>query len=292
MARSIWKGAISFSLVHIPVSLHTASRTNGLDLDLLDRRDFSPVGYQRVNKTTGNVVEWGDIVKGYQYRKGEHVVLTDEDFRRANVAATQTIAIQTFVREDEIPPQYFETPYYLAPEKRGQKVYALLREALRKSGRWAIGSVVVRTRAYVCALIPYGDTLVLNTLRYADELLPADSVDAPPASIQKAGVTAKEFELALRLIDDMTDTWNPEQYKDTYRHDLMKRVEEKVRKGQTHTLTRPTREKPARRSAEIVDLAALLKRSLAEKTARPAPVSERRPARRRRTRRASVRRRA
>ena len=133
MARSIWKGAISFSLVHIPVSLHTASRANDLDLDLLDRRDFSPVGYQRVNKSTGKVVAWEDIVKGYEYRKGEHVVLTDEDFRRANVEATQTIAIRSFVREHEIPPQYFETPYYLAPEKRGQKVYALLREALRKS---------------------------------------------------------------------------------------------------------------------------------------------------------------
>src|SRR4030095_10355238 len=139
MARSIWKGAISFSLVHIPVSLHTASRADGLDLDLLDRRDFSPVGYQRVNKTTGKVVEWNDIVKGYEYRKGEHVVLTDEDFRRANVAATQTITIRAFVRQHEIPPQYFETPYYLAPEKRGQKVYALLREALRKTGRWAVG---------------------------------------------------------------------------------------------------------------------------------------------------------
>jgi DNA end-binding protein Ku len=291
MARSIWKGAISFSLVHIPVSLHTASRANGLDLDLLDRRDFSPVGYQRVNKTTGKVVGWDDIVKGYEYRKGEHVVLTDEDFRRANVAATQTIAIRAFVRQHEIPPQYFETPYYLAPDKRGQKVYALLREALRKTGRWAIGSVVVRTRAYVCALIPHGETLVLNTLRYADELLPADSIAAPPASLRKAGVTAKELELAHKLIEDMTDTWNPDRYKDTYRHDLMKRVEEKVRKGQTHTLTEPAREKPARRSAEIVDLTALLKRSL-EKTTRSAPASESRPARRRRTRRAAVRRRA
>ena len=267
MARSIWKGAISFSLVHIPVSLHTASRANDLDLDLLDRRDFSPVGYQRVNKSTGKVVAWEDIVKGYEYRKGEHVVLTDEDFRRANVEATQTIAIRSFVREHEIPPQYFETPYYLAPEKRGQKVYALLREALRKSERWALGSVVVRTKAHVCVLIPQGETLVLNTLRYGDELLPADSVAAPPESLRKAGVTSQEFELALKLVEDMTEVWNPDQYKDTYRRDLMKRVEEKVKKGETHTLTEPTREKPARRSAEIIDLAALLKRSLEEKTA-------------------------
>jgi DNA end-binding protein Ku len=158
MARIIWKGAISFSLIHIPVSLHPASRANELDLDLLDRRDFSPVGYQRINKSTGKVVEWDDIVKGYQYKKGEYVALTEEDFRRANVAATQTIAIQAFVKQHEIPPQYFETPYYLAPDKRGQKVYALLREAMRESGRWAIGSVVVRTRAYACALIPQDET--------------------------------------------------------------------------------------------------------------------------------------
>ena len=152
-------------------------------------------------------------------------------------------------------------------EKRGQKVYALLREALRKSERWALGSVVVRTKAHVCVLIPQGETLVLNTLRYGDELLPADSVAAPPESLRKAGVTSQEFELALKLVEDMTEVWNPDQYKDTYRRDLMKRVEEKVKKGETHTLTEPTREKPARRSAEIIDLAALLKRSLEEKTA-------------------------
>ena len=284
MARSIWKGAISFSLIHIPVSLHTASRTDALDLDLLDRRDFSPVGYQRVNKKTGKVVEWEDIVKGYEYRKGEHVVLNDEDFRRANVAATQTIAIQAFVRQHEIPPQYFETPYYLAPEKRGQKVYALLRDALVKAERWAIASVVVRTRAYACALVPDDRVLVLNTLRYADELLPAQSIEAPPASIRDAGVTAKEFDLALKLVEDMTDTWNPDQYKDTYREDLMRRIQEKVKKGQTHALTEPAREKPARRSAEIIDLTTLLKRSLEAKT-RPAAKSKRKPATRRRVRR-------
>ena len=294
MARIIWKGAISFSLIHIPVSLHPASRANELDLDLLDRRDFSPVGYQRINKSTGKVVEWDDIVKGYQYRKGEYVALTDEDFRRANVAATQTIAIQAFVKQHEIPPQYFETPYYLAPDKRGQKVYALLREAMRESGRWAIGSVVVRTRAYACALIPQDELLVLNTLRYADEIRPADAIEAPASSVRKAGVSAREFDLALKLVEDMSDTWDPAQYKDTYRDDLLKRVEEKVKKGQTRTLTEATREKPARRSAEIIDLTTLLKRSLEGKPARAAPGGARRrsTARGRSTRRARARRRA
>jgi DNA end-binding protein Ku len=293
MARTIWKGAISFSLIHIPVSLHTAARANELDLDLLDRRDFSPVGYQRINKSTGKVVEWDDIVKGYEYRKGEYVVLTDEDFRRANVEATQTIAIQAFVRPQEIPPQYFETPYYLAPDKRGEKVYALLREAMRKSERWAIGSVVVRTRAYVCALFPQDEVLVLNTLRYPDEILPANAIDAPANSVRKAGVSAREFELALKLVADMSDSFDPADYRDTYRDDLLKRVKEKVKTKQTHTLTEATPEKPARRSAEIIDLTTLLKRSLEAKPARPAPqAARRRSPVRGGTRRAKTRRRA
>jgi DNA end-binding protein Ku len=133
LPRNLWKGAISFSLIHIPVSLQTATRAEELDLDLLDRRDFSPVGYQRFNKTTGKAVEWKDIVKGYAYKPGEYVVLTDEDFRQANVAATQTIEIQGFVEAADVPPYYFDTPYFLAPQPRGEKVYALLRDALERS---------------------------------------------------------------------------------------------------------------------------------------------------------------
>jgi DNA end-binding protein Ku len=209
-------------------------------------------------------------VKGYQYRKGDYVVLTDEDFRRANVKATQTIEIRAFVRPHEIPPQFFETPYYLAPDKHGAKVYALLRDALRKSERWAVGSVVIRTRAYACALLPHDDLLMLNTLRYADEILASDAIDAPSASVRKAGVSAREFELALKLVADMTEPWNPRRYKDTYRDDLMHRIEERVKKGETHALTPATRERAAPRSAEIIDLTALLKKSLAEKTSAPA----------------------
>jgi len=142
MARVIWQGAISFSLIHIPVSLHSASRSNTLDLDLLDRRDFSPVGYQRVNKKTGKDVEWDDIVKGYQHQPGEYVALTDEDFRLANVEATRTIDIVAFVDPAEIAPSYYETPYYLSAGKRGGKVYALFRDVLTRAGAVAIGSVL------------------------------------------------------------------------------------------------------------------------------------------------------
>jgi len=197
------------------------------------------------------------------------------------------------VRPQDISAQYFETPYYVAPDKRGQKVYALLREALRESERWAIGSVVVRTRAYPCALIPQGHILVLNTLRYADEILPVDAIDAPTDSSRKVGVTAKELELALKLIADLSEKWDPKQYKDSYRDDLLKRVEEKAKKGQAHTLTKGSREKPARRSAEIIDLATLLKRSLAAKSSRPSGrAAGRRSAARSRTHRAGMRRRA
>src|SRR5687767_10685152 len=285
MARIIWKGAISFSLVHIPVSLQTATRANGLDLDLLDRRDFSPVGYQRINKSTGKAVEWDDIGKGYEYKKGEYVALTDEDFRRANVKASQTIPIRSVVRPREIPPQYSR------PDRRGQKVYGLLREALRESERWAIGSVVVRTRAYPCVLIPQGHVLVLNTLRYVDEILPVEAIDAPAGSWREVGVTAKELDLALKLVADLSDAWDPKQYEDSYRDDLLKRVEEKAKKGQAHTLTKGTREKPARRSAEIIDLATLLERSLAAKPPSPSGrAAGRRSAPGSRTRRTGTRR--
>ena len=141
-ARGLWNGAISFSLIHIPVSLHTAARTSSLDLDLLDKRDFAPVGYQRYNKSTGKVVDWDDVVKGYEYEKGEYVVLTDEDFRRANVEASRTIDIQTFVERDAIAPYYFDTPYFLVPDKNGERVYSLLRQALEQSQKLAVATMV------------------------------------------------------------------------------------------------------------------------------------------------------
>ena len=145
-ARGLWNGAISFSLIHIPVSLHTAARANDIDLDLLDKRDFAPVGYQRYNKSTGKVVDWNQVVKGYQYEKGEYVVLTDEDFRRANVEASRTIDIATFVDRDAIAPYYFESPYYLLPDKNGERVYSLLRDALEQSKKLAVATFVSYAR--------------------------------------------------------------------------------------------------------------------------------------------------
>jgi DNA end-binding protein Ku len=268
MARVIWKGAISFSLIHIPVSIYPASRPASLDLTMLDKRDFSPVGYQRINKTTGKPVEWGDIVKGYEYEKGEYAVLSDEDFRQANVEATQAIDIQGFVELSAIPPMYYDTPYYLAADKRGGKVYTLLREALVKTNTVAIGLVVIRTKQHVCALLPLGDTLLLNTLRYADEVL--DAAEHAPATktLEDARVSQREFGMAVKLVEDMRLKWDPAKFHDTYREDLLRRIDEKVEAGQTKTLTPAAAKAGARRTAEVIDLTELLKRSLEQRGGR------------------------
>jgi DNA end-binding protein Ku len=267
MARVIWKGAVSFSLIHIPVSLHPASRAASLDFTMLDKRDFAPVGYQRINKGSGKTVEWGDIVKGYEYEKGEYVALSDEDFRQANVEATQTIDIQGFVEPGEIPPMYYDTPYYLAAEKRGEKVYTLLREALAKSNTVAIGLIVIRTRQHVCALLPVGNTLLLNTMRYADEVLSPEEHAPAAKTLEAARVSQREFGMAIKLVEDMRQKWEPENYRDSYREDLLRRIEDKVKAGQTKTLTPAATRTSELRTAKVVDLSELLKRSLEQRGA-------------------------
>jgi DNA end-binding protein Ku len=274
MARSLWKGAISFGLVNVPVELHSAKkRAAELDMTMLDKRDLAPVGYKRVNKSTGKEVAWGDVVKGYEYKDDKYVVLSDEDFRRANPEASRTVDILAFVELADIQPQYFETPYYLKPEKRGEKAYALLRETLQKAGKAGVASVVIRTKQYLAALVAQDDLLVLNTLRYAEELKAPSELEIP-----KAKVTPKELDMALRLVEDMADDWQPAKFKDTYREDLLKRIKEKVKAGQTEELTEPDpdAQKPAK-GAEVIDLMALLKKSVEKK-----PAKAKRPARKRR----------
>ena len=265
MARGLWKGAISFGLVNVPVELYSAQkRSSELDLTMLDKRDLAPVGYKRYNKSTGEDVPWAEIVKGYEYQDGKYVVLSDEDFRRANVEASKTVDIQAFVDARDIPPLYFETPYYLSPGKRGEKAYALLRDALRKSGKAGIATVVIRTRQYLAAVLPYEDVLMMNTLRYADELRSVSDLSIPDSALH-AKATAKELDMALRLIDDMSEKWKPERFKDTYRDDLMARIEEKVKAGQTEEITEPEKGRKEPAGAEVIDLMALLKKSVARK---------------------------
>ena len=273
MPRAIWTGAISFGLVYIPVQLHSASHTSSLDLDLLDKNDFSPVGYQRINKRTGKVVEWGDIVKGYQYEKGKYVALSDEDFRQANVKATQTIDIQQFTEQASIPPEYFETPYFLAPGKGGAKVYALLRDALKKAKKAAIATFVMRGRQHLAMLHPLDNALMLNTLRFEEEIRSAGELDLPGKS---SGVTSKELAMAERLIDDMSGEWKPSDFKDTYSRDLLARVKEKVKSRETHKLTPTEKTREPRQSAQVIDLMEVLKKSLEQgKGAKRAPARKR-----------------
>ena len=273
MARGLWKGAISFGLVNVPVELHSAKkRAAEFDMTMLDKRDLAPVGYKRVNKSTGKEVAWGDVVKGYEYKDDKYVVLSDEDFRRANPEAAKTVDILAFVELSEIQPQYFDTPYYLKPEKRGEKAYALLRDTLQKAGKAGIASVVIRTKQYLAALVAQDELLVLNTLRYADELK-----DPAELEIPKAKVTAKELDMAMRLVDDMADEWHPDKYKDTYKDDLLKRIKEKVKAGETEEITEPEKEARKEKGADVIDLMSLLRKSVEQK-----PKPAKRSARKRR----------
>jgi DNA end-binding protein Ku len=257
MPRELWKGTINFGLVNIPVSLYPAEQSEELSFTMLDKRDLSPVGYKRFNKNTGDEVPYEQIVKGYEWEDGQYVLLEKEDFKRANVEATQSVDIVGFVDAAEIPHYYFESPYYLAPGKHGEKGYALLRETLEKTGRIGIANVVIRTRQHLAALYPQGKLLVLNTLRYQTEIRDADDIKAPE-DVKSAKVQPREMQMAERLVDDMVMKWEPEEYHDTYRDDLLKLIEEKA-EGRL----KPAPKERKQKESNVVDFASLLEKSLA-----------------------------
>lgn len=260
MSRALWRGAISFGLVYVPVELHTASRENPLPLHMLDSRDFAAVGYTRINKKTGKEVDWQHIVKGYEYKKGDFVALTDADFKHANVKASETIDIDTFCDASEVSTVYYEKPYYLKPAKGGAKVYSLLHQALESTGKVAVATFVMHQRQHLCVVTPQGSSLVLQTLRFADELL-------SPTEAGSAGggkVSAAELTMAKQLVQNMTGKFQPTRFKDTYRADLKRRVQEKVRKKQTHSLDVEMPEADERPKAQVIDLMAALKASLSK----------------------------
>jgi DNA end-binding protein Ku len=255
MPRALWKGAISFGLVYVPVELHTASQDNTLPLHMLDSRDFAPIGFHRINKETGKEVEWANIVKGYEFRKGQFVALSDADFKHANVKASETIQIDTFCEADQIPSMYYEKPYYLAPAKGGDKVYTLLRQALEATDRVAIATFVMHQREHLCAIAPQGPALMLLTLRFADEVLPAERIPT-------AKITPAELAMAKQLVQSMEGKFSVNKFKDTYRADLKRRVQEKIRKKQIHSLAVEEPEKDERPKAQVLDLMAALKASV------------------------------
>ena len=265
MARSMWKGAISFGLVHIPVEMYPAVSSNSLDLSMLDRRDFAPIGFKRYNKNTGKEVSWDDIVKGYEYESGEYVVLSDEDLRRANPEATQTIDILAFVDAEDVPLLYYDHPYYLAPGKGGDKVYALLRETLKEVGKIGIANVVIRVKQHLAALVCIGDTIVLNTLRYPDEIRETDDLKIPSPKAKAATISAKELKMAMALVEGMSEDWKPNQYHDTYREDVLALVQKKIKAKQTKTITMPDPDEKPAKTTNVIDLVSLLQASLGKK---------------------------
>ncbi|AIO43958.1 MULTISPECIES: Ku protein [Burkholderia] len=259
--RMIWKGAISFGLVHVPVQLFPATRTVKPSFRMLDKRSMDPIGYRQINKRTGKEVTREDIVRGYEYEKERYVVLTDDEIRAANPESTQTVDILTFVDEDAVSFLYLDTPYYLVPDRKGEKVYALLRDALKDSGKIGIALVVMRDRQHLGALIPVGPMLALDTLRWQEELRPLDELSVPADDAKGAGVTARELGMAKKLIDDMSGKWTPDEYHDTFRDDILELVERKVRAGKIEEIEdRPAQ--TGRAASNVVDLTELLKRSL------------------------------
>jgi DNA end-binding protein Ku len=276
MPRALWKGAISFGLIYVPVELNTASKDNTLPLHMLDSRDFAPVGYHRVNKNTGKEVDWSHIVKGYEYKKGDFVALADADFKHANVKASETIEIDTFCDVSQIPSMYYEKPYYLAPAKGGDKVYALLRQALDATNKVAVATFVMHQRQHLCAIAPQGTSLMLLTLRFADEVLPATE---RPGS---AKISSAELAMAKQLVQSMEGNFDARKFKDTYRADLKKRVQEKIRNKETHSLDVKEPESEVRPKAQVIDLMAALKASLSKSGRSPPKAARKSPKNRRR----------
>lgn len=277
--RGIWSGSISFGLLQIPVTLYTAERrAEEIHFRQLDKHDLSPIRYERLNSSTGKPVEWKDIVKGYEYEPDNYVVLEPEDLKKANVKATQTLDIQDFVPADQIDPAFFETPYYVVPQKRATKAYVLLREALQKKKAVAVATFVLRTREHLCALMPVGDAIMLEVLRFGHEL--RKSKDMPLPSKKDVDIGSRELAMAEQLIEGMMSDFTPEKYRDRFYADVMKMIEEKAKTGTVKGKAPKLRGEVAN---DVVDLLDLLKKSVAEKgvkgTKKPGPKkAARRPA--------------
>lgn len=263
MPRAIWKGAISFGLVHIPVALVTATSIQGVDFDWLDKRSMEPVGYKRVNKVTGKEVSKENIVKGVAYEKGRYVVISEEEIREAHPKSTQTIDIFAFVDSVQIPLQHIDKPYYLAPDRRGEKVYALLREALSSTDKVALAHVVLHTRQHLAALMPIDSTMVLVILRWPSEVRGLETLELDD-SVTKPKLAKSELDMAKRLIKDMSADWQPEEYQDSFQDRIMALVEKKAKAGKIENVEQVEGEE-TRRSADVIDLTELLKRSLGGK---------------------------
>jgi DNA end-binding protein Ku len=265
MPRSIWKGAIAFGLVHVPVALYPASQEDDIDFDWLDKRSMDPVGYQRINKRTGKTITKENIVKGVKQEDGTYVLMDDDEIRSAYPKTMQTIEIEAFVKAEEIPFVYLEKPYYLEPIAKADKVYALLREAMIEHDVIGIARVVMHTKEHLAALMPSGPTLVLNTLRWASEVRTWDELRIPAAGKAAANLKDAELKMAGQLIDELTVKWKAETYKDNFADEIKKLIKAKVEAGNTHEVTPIETAGDNSAPSNVVDLTALLKSSLGKR---------------------------
>lgn len=266
MAGSIWKGSISFGLLNIPVTVQKAQEGSDLHFSMIDGKDHSPIKYKKVNGKTGEEVPWDRIVKGYEYEKGEYVIVSKEDLKAANPKASSMLEIEDFVDFSEIDLMFFEKPYYLVPQKNGTKGYFLLVEALAKTNKVAVGKIVIRTKQHLCVIMSKDGYLVMEMLRFAHEVLQTSEADYLE-NIEKPKFSAKELKMAQELIEGMSSEWDPEQYKDTYEEDVMKIINKKLEEGEAYTIEEDGGgEKTTKTtSGNLVDLMPLLKKSLEEK---------------------------
>ena len=271
MARPIWSGTLSFGLLNIPVSLMSGERKVDLSFRMLDSRDRKPIRFERVNAETGEEVPWKDIIKAFEYDKGSYVVVEKEDIAAAAPETNESVDVEAFVDREEIGLRFYEKPYILVPGKKAEKGYVLLRETLKSTGKVGVARVVIRTREYLCAVIPEGDALVLMMLRYPQELVEPDEYKLPSGKAADFRITAKETEMAKSLIESMAAKWQPDEYHDEFRERLEAIIRKRIKaKGAT---TRIAEEEPHERhdaTTNVVDFMALLQKSLDTKKRTPA----------------------
>lgn len=280
MARPVWTGTLSFGLLNIPVALHTAERRTDLHFRMLDSRDNAPVRYERVNSETGEEVPWKEIVKGFEYEKDNYIVLDDKDIAAASPESSESVDIEGFVDCEAISPMYFERPYYLVPGKKAEKGYVLLREVLKQSNKVGIGRVVLRTREYLAAVMALGDALVLDLLRFGEEVADLDEFKLPEKTLKDYRISERELQMAEQLVESMTMEWHPEEYKDEFRDRLVKLVQTRLaaKGGKRRVATEPE-PLPKHAATNVVDFKELLQRSLQKRGgAKPAARAKSPPA--------------
>ncbi|HTA64473.1 MAG TPA: Ku protein [Xanthomonadaceae bacterium] len=281
MARPIWSGTLSFGLLNIPVQLMAGERRVDLSFRMLDARDKNPVRYERVNAETGEEVPWKDVVKAYEFDKGNYVVLQESDFKAASPEGRDAIEVEGFVPADGIPKAYFEKPYVLVPARKAEKGYVLLRETLRKMGKVGIARLVIRTREHLAAIMPDGDALMLNLLRYPQELVAVDDYPVPEGKLVSYRISAKELEMAAQLIDSMSGDFDPDAYHDEFRKRLHAVIDKRIKAGGKIPRKQETSDEvPEDAATNVVDFMSLLKKSLAsnKRTPAKATVDAKRPA--------------